>query len=453
MLFPRRIVIASVLLLAAAPLGYSAAPAITPLPAGASERIAAVQVRVVPERAGWTYATGERARFHVSVVADGQPLAGVPITFTVGQEARPATEQTATVPQEGFTIDGGTLDEPGFVRCVVQADVAGRKWRGVATAGFSPERIMPTQTEPADFDEFWRRGLDELARIPIEARLTLLPEACTDVVNVYHVSFRTVWPEWMQTAGRIYGILCEPKRPGQFPALLRVPGAGVRPYGGDVGNAARGAITLEIGVHGLPVNQPKEIYDQLAAGALDGYYFFNLDDRERYYFRRIYLSCVRAVDFLTSRENWDGRTVVVAGASQGGLLSMVTGALDPRVTAVVVTHPAGCDLTGDLHGRAGGWPWPFKQWEHPAPSPHATPAKIATTAYYDAVNFARRLKMPGYYNWGYNDDICAPTSMFAAYNVITAPKTLGLTLELAHSYTPEQGAAIEEHIRRFLGVK
>jgi hypothetical protein len=63
------------------------------------------------------------------------------------------------------------------------------------------------------------------------------------------------------------------------------------------------------------------------------------------------------------------------------------------------------------------------------PSAQATPAKIATATYYDTVNFAKRLKVPGYYNWGYNDETCPPTAAYAAYNLITAPKTLGLTLE------------------------
>lgn len=453
MTFPRRILLTCALGLAAGAALSAATPvAITPVPPGAALRIAAVQVRVAPDHRDWTYRVGEPVRFRVAVVADNVPVEGVNVTYTVGQETRPAEEKTALVPLEGLVIDGGTLTAPGFLRCTVKADVAGKTWKGVATAAFEPEKIAPTQTEPADFDAFWAKGLAELAQIPLEARLTLLPDQCTDKVNVYHVSFRTVGEAWTAPA-RIYGIYCEPKAPGKYPALLRVPGAGVRPYGGDKGTASEGAITLEIGIHGIPVNLPQETYDQLLAGALKGYWFFNLDDRDTYYYRRVYLSAVRANDFLTSRANWDGRTLVVAGASQGGQLSIVTAALDPRVTALAATHPAGCDITGDLHERAGGWPRPFQQWNFPAPSPHATPAKIATTAYYDTVNFARRLKVPGFYNWGYNDDVCPPTSIYAAYNVITAPKQLGLTLELAHSYTPEQGAAIHEQVRRFLGLK
>jgi cephalosporin-C deacetylase-like acetyl esterase len=55
---------------------------------------------------------------------------------------------------------------------------------------------------------------------------------------------------------------------------------------------------------------------------------------------------------------------------------------------------------------------------------HRTPEKIETSKYYDVVNFARRLRVPGLYSWGYNDATCPPTSMYSAYNVITAPKTL-----------------------------
>jgi cephalosporin-C deacetylase len=425
---------------------------ITPIPPGATQRIAAIQVRVAPDHRDWTYKLGETARFKVTITADNTPIEGASISYSIGQETRPAATKTASVPLEGLVLDGGTLSAAGFLRCIVTTDIAGKTWRGVATVAFSPEKITPTQTEPANFDDFWASALTELARIPLEPRLTLLPDACTDLVNIYHVSFRNVSPSWMSTPGRIYGILSEPKQPGKYPALLRVPGAGVRPYAGDPGTAARGVITLEIGVHGIPVNLPTQVYDQLYAAGLNGYWHFNLDSPTEFYYRRIYLGCVRANDFLTSRENWDGRTLVVAGASQGGQLAIVTTALDPRVTALASTHPAFCDVTGDLHARAGGWPRPFQQWNFPAPSPHATEAKIATTAYYDTVNFARRLKVPGYYNWGYNDDVCPPTSIYAAYNVITAPKQLGLTLELAHSYTPEQGAAVQAQVEKFLGV-
>ena len=51
-----------------------------------------------------------------------------------------------------------------------------------------------------------------------------------------------------------------------------------------------------------------------------------------------------------------------------------------------------------------------------------TPEKEKTMAYYDVVNFARLLTVPTYMTWGYNDNTCPPTTSYAVYNVITAPK-------------------------------
>lgn len=436
-----------------APSALWGATEIDAVPPQATRRVATVQVRVAPDHRDWTYKVGEPARFNVTITADNEPISNVPITYTVGPELMPTPTKNAQVSLDGLTIDGGTLKEPGFIRCAVTAEVAGRTYRGAGTAAYSPELIQPTQTEPTDFDAFWKAAKDELAAIPVDAQITLMPEACTGTVNVYHVRLRNVGKSWEGPA-HVYGVLCEPKAPGKYPAILRVPGAGVRPYPGDIGTAERGVITFEIGVHGIPVNMPKPIYNDLLAGALNEYWLFNFDDPQRYYFRRVYLGCIRANDFLTSRPQWDGKNLIVAGASQGGQLSIVTAALDSRVTGLAATHPAFCDVSGPLHGRAGGWPHPFKPDSATgAASPHTTPAKIATATYYDTVNFARRLKVPGYYTWGYNDDTCPPTSTFAAYNSIRAPKELGVTLELGHNYTTEQWDAIMAWITKTIGIK
>ncbi|HEY5079662.1 MAG TPA: acetylxylan esterase, partial [Opitutaceae bacterium] len=411
-------------------------PAIAPLPPGVNLRAATVRVVVVPDHRDWTYALGESARFTVTVTADNEPIDDVTITYSLGPDMFPGEKQTVPLPLAGMTLDAGTMKEPGFLRCIVSTDVAGHRYRGLATAAFAPEKIAATQAEPADFDTFWAAAKADLAKVPMEATMTLLPDSCTSTVDVYHVSFR-VGNGWNNISPRIYGILCEPKAPGRYPAVLKVPGAGVRPYFGDANLASKGAIVLEIGIHGIPVNMAKEVYDELGAGALNGYQFFNFDDRDKYYYKRVYMGCIRANDFLTSRPAWDGKNLVVMGASQGGQLTIVTAALDPRVTGLSATHPAFCDVTAELHGRAGGWPHPFWAWDG-KPSTHVTPAEIETTTYYDSVNFAKRIKVPGYYNWGYNDETCPPTSTYAAYNLITAPKTLGVTLELGHSYTTEQ---------------
>lgn len=426
---------------------------LSPVPAFADARVAAIQLRIAPDHRDWSYQLGEPVKFRILVLADSTPVDNATVTYSVGPDLFPGEKKTAVVPPDGLVVDGGTMKTGGFLRLKASVEINGKTYTNSATAAFAPETIKPLQVEPADFDAYWAKGKADLAKIPLEARLTLLPDQCTDTVNVYHVNFRTLGQAWNPTPPRIYGILCEPKAPGKYPAVLKVPGAGVRPYAGDPGLAARGAIVLEIGIHGIPVNLAKEVYDAMYGGALHSYWVNQLDNKDAYYYHRVYLGCVRANDFLASRELWDGRNLLVMGASQGGQLSIVTAALDPRVTALSATHPAMCDVVGELHGRAGGWPHPFKPNDDGTPSPHATAAKIATTAYYDTVNFAKRLKVPGYYIWGFNDETCPPTSTFAAYNVITAPKTLAVEPEQFHTYPPEQSDAIYAWVNKTLNLK
>jgi cephalosporin-C deacetylase len=232
-------------------------------------------------------------------------------------------------------------------------------------------------------------------------------------VDVYHVRLDNI-------QGKIYGILCKPKKPGKYPAILTVPGAGVRPYEGDINNAAKGYITFQIGIHGVPVNLPPSFYGELFAGPIREYWTINMDDRNNYYFKRVYLGCVRAVDFITGLDEFDGQNLAVQGGSQGGALSIITASLDNRVKYLAAFYPALSDLTGYLEGRAGGWPHMFRN------EFTNKKEKIEVSKYYDVVNFARFVEVPGWYSWGFNDNVCPPTSMYAAYNVIKAPKELHL---------------------------
>lgn len=415
--------------------------------ASAQESLGTYQVRVSLDKENWTYELGQTPRFVFAVTLNNSQIAGLPLKYSCGPEAMPPTiEKTVVTTSSPLTIDGGTMKDPGFYRCIATFEKDGKTYRGLATAGFRPDLIKPVTTDPADFDRFWKQGLDQLAKIPLEPKLELLPSLSTSKADVYHVSFQNVGTG-ISRVSRIYGILAVPKStdPNQkFPALLRVPGAGVRPYTGQVAMAERGILTLEIGIHGMPVNLPMSVYDDLRAGSLNRYMFYNMDDREAYYYRRVYLGCVRANDFLTSLPQYNGKDLAVMGGSQGGGLSIVTAALDPRVKALQVSYPAISDTTGYLANRAGGWPHAFKDPKN------RTKEKLETASYYDAVNFARRLKVPGIYSWGYNDETVPPTSSYAAYNIITAPKTLLLGLEMGHANSPEQTGKLTDWIENFL---
>lgn len=421
--------------------------ALLALAAFAQERTGTLQLRVATDHADWLYSPGQPVSFHITATQDGHPVAGLQVTYRVGPEMLPPeTERTVTLPAEGLTIDGGTMNAPGFLRCIASVERNGRTYRGLATAAFQPERIQPTQKDPPDFAAFWDAAKADLAKLPIDARLTPLPEYGNAAADCFHVNLQNVGLG--VTPSRFYGVLCQPKAAGKYPALLSVPGAGVRPYRGMPDIAARGVITFQVGIHGIPVTMDPAVYTSLSNGALAGYPTFGLDSRDRYYYRRVYLGCVRANDFLTSLPNWDGANLAVTGGSQGGALSIVTAALDPRVRGLAAYYPALSDVTGYLHNRAGGWPHMFRFAD--GPRSHRTPEKIAASAYYDVVNFARRVKAPGLYSWGFNDETCPPTSMYSAYNVIPGQKKLLLAVETGHNNIPEQVAEADRWLLDFL---
>lgn len=307
----------------------------------------------------------------------------------------------------------------------------------------SPEKIQPTTVNPKDFDEFWQNTLAEARKTPLEAKRRLLPERCTEKVNVYEVSFQNI-----RQGSRTYGILCVPVKPGKYPALLRVPGAGVRPYQGDIWTAEQGAITLEIGIHGVPVTMPQQVYDDMFNGCLNCYWDMNMNDRDNCYYKRVFVGAVRSIDYIASLPEWNGTSLGVTGSSQGGMLSLVCAALDKRVTFYGAVHAAMCDHTASFKGVACGWPHYF--YYNPK---NVDQKKVETSRYYDGVNFARRITCPGWFSFGYNDDVVPPTTAYATYNIVTAPKELHPYQITRHFWVQEQWDEWEAWLLKQMGLR
>jgi len=404
-----------------------------------------IKVIVSPDHNDWVYKTGEKAMFSVRILYHNNPLKGIKAYYEVGPEKMdPVKKDSVLLAGKDLVIDGGTMKSPGFLRCVVTIEYEGRRYRGLATAGFNPEAIKPTVQHPSDFNAFWDSAKSDLAKIPVNARMTLMPERCTENVNVYMVSLQNIGNS------RIYGIVSIPKKDGKYPAVLTVPGAGVRAYSPDINMAERGVITFVIGIHGVPVTLDPGVYADLGGGALREYWTFNMDNRDRYYYKRVYLGCVRANDFLTSLPQYDGENLAVTGGSQGGALSIITASLDSRVKYLAAAYPALCDVTGYLSGRAGGWPHFYDKNNVQF---HNTKEKLETIPYFDVVNFARGIKIPGFYTWGFNDETCPPTSMYAAYNLINSSRVLYLALETGHWTYPEQNIKLQNWLIKNLTEK
>ena len=257
----------------------------------------------------------------------------------------------------------------------------------------------------------------------MDAKLLPLPQYSTGTVDVFLVNLQNY-----KKGQRLYGFLCKPKAIGKYPVLFNPPGAGIKSMVPSTSYAEQGFISLAIEIHGISPLLDNETYQNVSA-AFGDYTQYRLDDPDTYYYKSVYLGCVRSIDYLCSLPEWDGKNVVVTGGSQGGALSIVTAALEKRVTCLAAFYPALADMTGYLHGRAGGWPHLLNSQNQML---NNTPAKLKTISYYDVVNFARQISVPGFYSWGYNDNTCPPTSVFAAVNSIKADKTISITPITGH---------------------
>lgn len=386
-----------------------------------------INVMVSPDHADWNYQLGEKCTFTVRVLKANNLLPDVVIDYELGPEMYPVEKKSGVKLKDGKITLTGKMNTPGFFMCKVSTTVKGRKYEGLANAAYEPLKLKPVTVMPKDFTSFWTECISKAREVPFDYKMKLLPDRCTETVNVYEVSFQN-----NRYGSRIYGILTMPVKEGKYPALLRVPGAGVRPYQGDTYIASKGAIVLEIGIHGVSVTQEQKMYDDLQNGPLNGYWTFNAHDRYNCYYNRVITGVIRSIDFIECLPQFNREQLGITGASQGGALSIIGAALDSRITFYAAIHPALCDHTAFLKKRAGGWPHYLYYNSDPSDE------LIKNIRYYDTANFATLLKVPGWFSFGYNDVVCPPTSVYSAYNVITAPKEVHTYLQTGHYWYQEQ---------------
>lgn len=374
----------------------------------------------VPDHADWLYKTGEKANIEIQFYKYGIPRNGE-VTYTVGNDLLGTdTKGSVTLKNGRAKINIGTKKTPGFRDVVLTMKLDGQSYTHHVKVGFSPEKIQPFTQEPKDFNTFWQGNLDELAKIPLSYTKEIAKEYCTDKVDCYLVKIPV-----SRRKQCVYGYLFYPKnaQPGKHPVVLCPPGAGIKTIKEPLRHkyyAENGFIRLEIEIHGLDPRLPKETFDDISRAFNSdptGYLENGIDNRDRYYMKHVYLALVRCIDLLTSLPEWDGRNVAVQGGSQGGALALVAAGLDKRVNLCVVNHPALSDMAGYTEkGRTGGYPH-FNRM-----TGLYTPDNISTMAYYDVVNFARKVKATTYMTWGYNDNTCPPTTSYAVWNTLNCEK-------------------------------
>jgi len=289
---------------------------------------------------------------------------------------------------------------------------------------------LPSSTLENTFgvDKNYRIGYAQQWTLDVQRDIPMNPVLTLVESNVPGVEVTTVRVDSLGSHMQAY--VFKPQREGKFPALVTYQGAGVRALGQTAGTmrAAEGWLVLDVDSH--------DKAPDAATGPPFNYHTIGNNDRERSYFLNMYLRDTRAVDYITTRPDWDGKTIVILGTSMGGQQGIVTAALNPdRITALLVNEPSGGDTNGELHGRRAAYP----NW--PATDPQAMQA----AQYFDTVNFASRIKAPTLASMGFIDRVVPPAGVWLALNQIPAPKEAVPMIEANHVHiTPDKVGAFAQ---------
>jgi cephalosporin-C deacetylase-like acetyl esterase len=405
-----------------------------------------LQVEVLTDRPDALYACGDKATFNIRLLRDKKPVTSGEVSYVLSLDGYKTLSSGKVTLSDNPASVTGALADPGFLRCQATFVEGKTTITGVAGAGFDPLKIKPSLPVPDDLDAFWAEQKKKLAQVPINPKLTPVnsPNKSIECFDL-HADCLGGAP--------VSGYFARPAgaKPKSLPAILAVHGAGVR--SSSLPSAVSGAnmqmLSLDINAHGIPNGKPDDYYTKLTANELKEYRHRGRDSRETSYFLGMYLRLIRAIDFLVSQPEWDGKILIVRGGSQGGGQSLAAAGLDSRVTFIAAGIPAMCDHSGNAAGRIAGWPKLVPLASDSKPEPKA----LEAARYFDCMNLATRVKAGAIVSVGFIDAVCPPTGIYATYNNLPGEKKIVHEPLMGHSSTPRINDAFAKAIQEHLANK
>ena len=298
------------------------------------------------------------------------------------------------------------------------------------------EAFSTQVTCPDDFDDFWSGTLEMLSGISLKSIIMAEPIRSNDDVHVFHVTFLSLGgleiSAWYSLPT---------KGDGPFPAIGNFPGyKSEPPVRRDWGK--KGVAVLSVAVRGKLMSSSE--FNPGYPGLLTA----GLESKENYGYRGVISDCVRAVDFLHSRPEIDPERIYACGSSQGGGLTLITAALRPEIKGGVAGYPFLCCYPEAMTMFQS---YPYDELSCYARAyPGDEEQTLETLRYFDAVNFAPRIKCPMVVGIALDDEVCPPETSYAAYDALTAHKELWLFPNSghgnAHDYPGQERAWLENQI-------
>lgn len=393
-----------------------------------------VELEVKTKRLNAVYAINEPIIFQIQAKSNGTPAIGS-IEYTLSNDGVTTIKTGSVLLENGKSEILWKQKDPMVLRLSVSYKTNNNIFLSEAAAAVSPFDIKTTATLPEDFKRYWDNQIEDLENIPLNVQLKSAKS------SIYHITLNNI------DDSKVHGYLGIPSGSGPFPAILCIPGAGVKSanlsWAEEYLN--KGFLVISISVHDLPNGETSQFYKNKSLGELKNYMLLGREDRDTYYFRRVILGCIRAVDYLTSHPKWDKKHMIVSGSSQGGGLTLMTTGLDQRITAATVNVPALCEHNGINFARPSGWPKlvPVNS------NGNLDSTVLKTASYYDAVNFAKYINVPMYFGVGLVDNICPPTTVFSVYNQLNNNKEIDISPLMGHDYSPSFIENRDDFIRKY----
>lgn len=348
---------------------------------------------------------------------------------------------------EGFApgINGSvsfktTLDTNGFVMITVKAlDASGKEInenvRFSGAMGVHPELVTQTHEEPSDFDAFWEKAIADMNAVSPEI-IEMKEVSAQGGFKAYKMKIACVGNDKWTGETYVSGYLSYPEGASAGSLKMRATFQGYGVSSPSV-SCSDGYITFAVCGHSIEVGEDSTYYTDLASGALKGHGWYATDntDPNEVYFKYMLLRDLQALRFMKqyfgSDGNglWDGKTITLSGASQGGFQVIALAALDSDVTSVNAGVPWLCDIGGYTDGKK------IKS--------SFQPEYCDSIRYFDTANFAKRVKCPVSISAGLGDPLCPPAGVAAMYNSLTCPRTLVFKQGGTHSYTQPNGELFE----------
>ena len=304
----------------------------------------------------------------------------------------------------------------------------------------------PPREEPNDFDAFWKSTLDEACTHPLNARFERVDYGLT-AQETFDVTFNGFGGQ------PVKGWLILPsQRQGKLPCIVEFIG-----YGGgrsfpidwllwsSVGYAHFVMDTRGQGSAWSPGDTP-DLYAEGGNAHYPGSMTQGILDPKHYYYRRVFTDAVRAIEAARSHSDVDASKIAVTGGSQGGGITISTAGLVPEVVAAMPDVPFLCH-----YRRATEFvdTYPYKEITEYC---HIHRDKVETVfntlSYFDGVNFAVRTKAKALFSTGLMDQVCPPSTVYAAYNQWMGEKDIKI-----YPYNGHEGGGSYQTIEKLKFIK